>query len=220
MIKRLLIVGAGGFGREVYTWAGHAACEAADWGVAGFLDSNPAALDGFELECPILADPRGYLPRSDEVLICAIGDPATRLQLCRDLKARGARFVNLIHPTAVLGNRVRLGEGTILCPYSVVTTNVSLGDYVVLNLHATVGHDAVLGDGCTLSCHCDVTGGARLGEGVLLGSRASVLPGATVGDYAKVGAGSVVLRTVHAYTTVMGVPAKTLFDPRSTRTAA
>lgn len=210
-MKRLLIVGAGGFGREVLSWARDAQSAQGGWQIAGFLDTNPKALEGFPCPAEILGDPLTYQPGDDDLLVCAIGDPATKLQVCRDLQARGGRFPTLIHPTAVIGGDCRIGEGSLLCPGAVITANVTLGDFVMLNVYATVGHDAVIGAGCTLSAHTDVTGNARLGEGVFLGSHAVVLPGAQVGDYAVVGAGSVVLRNVRARTTVVGVPAKQIY---------
>ena len=210
-MKRLLIVSAGAFGREVLSWALDVPAAQRDWEVAGFLDNRPSALDGFNCPFSIMGDPLNFELSENDCLICAIGDPATKLQYCNQLKARGGRFISLIHPTAVIGLNCRLGEGCILCPYVVVTTNVVLGSFVTLNCHTTVGHDVVIDDGCTLSCHSDVTGWASLGEGVLLGSHASVLPKAVIGDYALVGAGSVVLRKVLPHTTVMGVPAKQVY---------
>ncbi|HJQ68486.1 MAG TPA: acetyltransferase [Blastocatellia bacterium] len=207
-MKRLLIIGAGGFGREVMGWASHANRDRRDWEVGGFLDSNPKALDGYGREVGIVGDPLTYTPSDTDLFVCAIGDPATKLRVCKELKERGASFLTLIHPTAVVGLDCVIGEGCVLCPGAVVTTNVTLGSFVCLNVYSTVGHDAVIGDGCTLSAHTDVTGFARLGEGVFLGSHASILPNATVGDYAVVGAGSVVLRKVRPRSTVVGVPAK------------
>lgn len=210
-MKRLLIVGAGGFGREVLSWASDINRNRDRWEVGGFLDSNPTVLEGFGAHAPIVGDPLTYIPAENDLLVCAIGDPQTKLGICRGLKERGGRFFTLIHPTAVFGLDCKLGEGCLFCPGAVATTNVTLGDFVALNVHATVGHDAVIGEGCTLNAHCDVTGGAILGEGVFLGSHAVILPGATVGEYAVVGAGSVVLKSVRPRTTVVGVPARVIY---------
>ncbi|MBX3436700.1 MAG: acetyltransferase [Planctomycetaceae bacterium] len=217
--SRLIIVGAGGFGREVYDWACAAAAAGADWTVEGFLDDNSSALEGFPMPAGILGSAATYEPQADERFVCAIGEPCIKLQIARGLQARGAQFTNVIHPTALVGRQNRLGVGLILCPYSVITTNVTVGDFVTLNLHGTIGHDAVIGDGCTLNNHTDVTGWVTLGEGVFLGSHASVLPHARVGDYARIGAGSTVLRSVKPQTTVIGVPGQRLrmFDPPDRR---
>lgn len=207
-MKRLLIVGAGGFGREMLGWVNTIPISKRDWEVAGFLDANPHALDGFSIEYPILGDPTTYTPSSGDILICAIAKPVDKLRVCRDLVARGAGFLTFIHPMAIAGPGCVIGEGSVLCPGAVISTNVTLGCFVTLNVYATVGHDAVLGDGCTLNGHSDVTGCCRLGEGVFIGSHASVLPNAVIGDYALIGGGSVVLRRAKSHSTVMGVPAK------------
>lgn len=207
-MQRLIIVGAGGFGREALGWAQAIPHEQRRWEMVGFLDSNPQALAGLAAPYPIIGDPLTYVPTDVDVFLCAIGDPAAKLHVCRSLRTRGAHFITFIHPTAVVGPDCVIGEGSVLCPGAVVTTNVTLGRFVVLNLSATVGHDATLGDGCTLNCHADVSGRATLGDGVFMGSHALVLPHAIVGDHAVIGAGSVVLRKVRARATVMGVPAK------------
>ena len=207
-MKRLLIVGAGGFGREVLAWALDLPACGQEWQIGGFLDANPAALQGYPCGLPVLGDPMNFAPSEDDFLVCAIGDPAQRLRLCRHLKERGGHFLTLIHPTAVIGPACRIGEGCVLCPGAVVTTNVTVGEFTTLNVGVCVGHDAVVGPGCNLNPHSDLGGHSKLGEGVHLGTHADILPGATVGEYARVGAGSVVLRKVDPHTTVLGVPAR------------
>ncbi|MCA9073579.1 MAG: acetyltransferase [Planctomycetaceae bacterium] len=221
MQQRLIIIGAGGFGREVHDWASDAIAAGAEWTVAGFLDDNPHALDGFDLPVGIIGHASTHQPNDDEVFVCAIGEPQIKLQIARSLRDRGATFTNVIHPTARIGQRNRLGVGLVLCPYSVITTNVTVGDFVSLNLHGTIGHDATVGDGCTLNNHTDITGWVQMGEGVFMGSHASVLPYARVGDYARIGAGSTVLRSAKPHTTIVGVPGKRLpsFDTPTKRAA-
>jgi len=206
-MKQLLIVGAGGFGREVLNWAQDIPLKKKDWEVGGFLDANPAALNGYDCNYQILADPMVYQPRKGDCFICAIGHPQKKLRICRHLKECGAEFITLIHPTAIIGNRCSIGEGCIFCPGVILTADVKMSDFVIVNAQSTIGHDAFIGEGCTLSSHVDITGFASLGEGVFLGSHAAVLPKAKVGDYAIIGAGSVVLKKVKPGTTVVGVPA-------------
>ena len=207
-MKRLLIIGGGGFGREVLGWALQIPESARDWKVGGFLDDNPKCLDGYGVSVEIIGQPSSIVPSRNDVFVCAIGDPATKLHLCREMSNRGADFTTLIHPSAIMGPGCSIGTGSILCPGVVLTTNVKLGNFVTMNVYATVGHDAIIGDGSTMHAHSDVTGRAVLGEGVLLGSHASVLPSVKVGDYAVIGAGSVAMRHVPGRATVVGVPAR------------
>ena len=212
MKERLVIIGAGGLGREILAWAEDLINSGKGWYIGGFLDDDQDALKPYEIDLPIMGSPNSYQPVDHDVFVCAIGDPTTRLRVCQTLLARGAKFPDLIHPTAVLGRRVRFGTGFIACPHVCLTSDVRLGDFVFLNVSASIGHDAVLGNGCTLSGHCDVTGYAQLGRGVFMGSHSCIHPGVRVGDFARVGAGSVVMRNVPEHTTVLGVPAKKLPD--------
>lgn len=176
--------------------------------MGGFLDANPRALDGFGVDFPILGDPSTYQPDARDRFICAIGEPATKLRLCRALKARGGLFATLIHPSAIVPEGNRVGEGCIFCPRTGLTTNATVGDFVTFNAGSGAGHDVIIGPGCTFSSFTEVMGAATLGEGVFLGSHSCVLPRVTVGDYAKIGAGAVVLRRVPARATMFGNPAR------------
>ena len=204
--KKLIIVGAGDFGREVFNWAIDVR-KKNGWEIIGFLDSNLHAQKGFSNLPPIIGNPMEYQPHENELFICAIARPKLRIEICRRLKEAGAIFTKLVHDTAIIGQNTVIEEGCIICPRVTITTDVHIGKNVILNVGATVGHDAVIGEGSTINSHVDVTGFATLGKGVFLGSHAVILPNAQVGDFATVCAGSVVLRRVQPGVTVMGVPA-------------
>lgn len=206
-MSRLLIVGAGGFGREVFQWARHINSSSGKWTSIFFLDDNLAALNKFNTEGSIAGRIVDWRPEEGEEFVCSIGDPKIRIQICDILEGKGAVFTNIIHPTAVVGEKCVLGKGVIICPNTCLTTDQHIGDHVIININTSIGHDARIARGCTLSAHCDVMGGAQLEEGVFMGSGARILPGIKVGRNAKVGAGSVVIRKVDPDTSVFGVPA-------------
>lgn len=212
MNHRLIIVGAGGFGREVLQWVSAASEPQRRWGQVAFLDQRPDALSSFGLDELLIGAPASYVPSERDLFLCAIGDPRTKLRVTQSLRASGAKFTTFVHPTAIVGARVTIGPGTIVCPGAVLTTDATIGDDVHVNVYATIGHDVRIGRGCTLSSHVDVTGGAILEEGVFLGTHASVLPSVRVGAYATIGAGSVAMRNVPPGATVVGVPARKIFD--------
>lgn len=205
-MKKLVIVGAGGLGREVLAWARQAV---PPWPVKGFLDDNLQALARFPSCPPVLGNVDGYEIQLDDVFVCAIGQVAAKRRCVESLLARGAEFVQLVHRTATIGEGAELGRGVILCPGAILSSHARLGDFVTINLHSSVAHDSVVNNWSQLHCHVDVTGHVTIGESVLIGSHASVLPGVKVGDGATIGAASLVLRDVPAGTTVFGVPART-----------
>jgi sugar O-acyltransferase (sialic acid O-acetyltransferase NeuD family) len=214
----IVIVGAGGFGREVCAWVQDAIAQGASWRIAGFLDRNLQSLQGYHVGYPLLGDPATYVPRANEQFVCAIGSPKAKRQVVTGMLERGATFATLIHPTAHIGPRCKWGHGVVICPRVVVTCDVELGDFVMLNVGSTVGHDARIGAWSTLSGHVDITGYAMLGEEVFAGSHAVVLPKVSVGNGATIAAGSVAMRAVPPAQTVVGVPAKKL--PQLDRGAA
>ncbi len=204
-MKKLIIVGAGGFGREVLAWARQAV---EPWVVKGFLDDNLQAMDRFGMEWSVLGTVDGYIIQEEDVFVCAIGQIAAKRRCVESLLARGAEFVQVIHRTATIGEGVGFGRGVILCPGAIIGSHARLGNFVSINLHSSVAHDSVVNDWSQLHCHIDVTGGVTVGEGVLIGSHASLLPGVKIGDGATIGAASLVMRDVAAGTTMFGVPAR------------
>ena len=207
--RKLYIVGAGSFGRELVSWIRFDAPGWTEFEFAGFLEDDSEALRNYPEYVPgVAARTDEYQPHEGDGLVMGIADPKIKLEVASRLEARGAKFLTFQHPSVILARHVKLGRGVVLCPNSVVSCHAQLGDFVAVNIGCTVGHDAQLGAGCTLSAHVDITGFAKLGEGVFLGSHASILPRAKVGAFARIGAGTVVLRRVDAGATVMGVPAK------------
>lgn len=206
-IHNLIIIGAGPFGREVYTWAVQAIQQGTPWKIRGFLDSRPAVLEGFDYPVPILATPENYVPQSDDRFLCALGDPLAKQHYSTAIVRQGGQFTTLIHPTALVGLHVEIGAGSIICPFTQLSCDIRLGKHVTFGTHSSAAHDAVIGDYCQISGGCQINGRAQLATGVFLGSHATILPDASVGEWSHVGAHSVVLKRVAPYEKVFGVPA-------------
>ena len=210
-MKKLLIVGAGGFGREVLQWAKAMNIQSEIWGPINFLDDNLQALDQYHLPNRIEGTISEYTPQPGEYFVCAISDPLRKLDVCRLLSDKGAKFANIIHPTAVIADDCSLGEGVIICPHAALSTNVKIGDHVAINTNTCVGHDSIVGNGCSINGLCTIMGNVILEEGVFTGCGAHLLPKVRVGRKAKIGAGSIVIRNVKPCTSVFGNPAVQIY---------
>lgn len=204
----VVIVGAGGFGREVLQYVRDAFANDPEVRVKGFLDDRPPDLSAFGLDVPVLGDTHAYQPAPTDRLVIAVGHPPLRTALAERLAARGARFLTVVHPLAFVAASARIGAGCILAPFATVGAHASIGDHSVLTFYASVGHDARVGRSCALSPHSVTNGGSLLGDEVFLGAHAVVNPLQRVGDGAKVAAGAVVYRPVPAGHLAAGNPAK------------
>lgn len=205
---RFLIVGAGALGRQALSKALDVPADARDWEIGGFLDSRPGILDGYNRRYGILGDPMTFDFSENDRIVCAIANPQARLEYCEKLARRGARFTNLIHPTAMIDRDCRLGTGCMIGPLAAIDCDVTLGNHVMVYGFCGIGHDTVVGDGCSLSMHTIVAGGCRLGRGVFIGTNATVNETTEFGDYASLAAGSVASGRIPAKAVMMGIPAR------------
>ena len=198
-MKNLIIIGSGAAGQEIFSWASpHFSAMGYDF--KGFVDDYCS--NAFSK----ITD---YVPKENDVFICSIGSSLGRVKCSDCLREKGAEFINLIHPSAIVLSPLT-STGIVIAPFVYVSNNVHLGDYVFINVSATVGHNAAIGKGSIICAHADLTGYVVVGENVLIGSHACVIPGKHIGDFAVVGAGSAVMRNVSQGSTVIGVPAKRL----------
>ena len=208
-MKNLIIIGVGGFAREVF-WHVQKSFGFGDaWRIKGFLDGDVklAAADYELLPAKVLGDVNGYEICADDVFTCAVGTPNARKILTEKISARGGQFVNIISKLAYVMPTVKFGRGVIIAPHVDIGDHARLGDFVAVNDHATIGHDAQVGNFSCVMPHASISGKCQIGAEVLVGSGAILLPKAKVGDGATIGAGSVVLKKIRAGAKVFGNPA-------------
>lgn len=207
MVKNLIIVGAGGMGREVLQWikdinqAGHT------WDILGFIDDNAHALDNIECDYGIVGSISEWDVKKDEYFAVAIADPKTKRAVVEKLKARGAKFAAIIHPRARIGEFNTIGEGAVIYPDASLSVNIRIGDFITL-LPSTIGHDAVIGDYCSVMGKCSINGNVHIGDNVYLGCGCIVAPRRNIGDNVYAAMGSVIMTNIRKGIKVMGNPAR------------
>lgn len=203
---RVFIVGAGGFGREVYTWFGRSSSIRER--LAGFLSADSQALVGRFVEHGVVGTPHDHDVQPGDSFVLAIGIPGVRRTVAETLRSRGARFLTLVHESAMVANSATLGEGALICPYAVVSDHAVIGRCGIVNYHASVAHDAVVGNYAVLSPYAAVGGKAVLEEDVFLGLHGTVGPCRRIGARSKVAASSCALIDVPPDCLALGVPAR------------
>ena len=209
-MKQMLVVGARGYGREVYNFAKECAGYGSEFEIKGFLDDKANALDGFSNYPGIIGPVETYRIGEDDLFVAALGSVKHKRFYVEHIKARGGRFMTLIHPAATVYSNTKFGEGCIVSQCTTITCDVRVGDFVTFHGFCTVGHDAKIGNFCQLDAYTFMGGYAELGDEVTLHTGAKIMPHKKVGAGATVGAGSVVIHNVKAGTTVFGMPATSL----------
>ncbi|MEG2725189.1 MAG: sialic acid O-acetyltransferase [Kiritimatiellia bacterium] len=207
-MKQCIIVGARGFGREMFARRMDLLGFGSEFVFKGFLDSKREALDGFSGYPPILGTCESYEIQPDDVFFCAMGEPKWRKKYAELIEEKGGQFITLKHISSRCYQTVSEGGGCVFDAFTEGTCDVKLGRHVCLFHAAAVGHDAVIGDYAHLAAHVGAAGGVVLGEGVMVHPGAHIIPHKCVGDWAVIGGGSLVIQDVPARKTVIGVPAK------------
>lgn len=209
-MKNLIIIGARGFGREVYDLAIQCAGFNIEYVVKGFLDDKADALAGFENYPEIIGSVEAYEIVENDVFVCALGSIKWKKHYTELILNKGAQFINLIHPSTTLNTNAVVGTGLIVFMNSNISNDCTIGDFVTIQGYVGLGHDTRIDKWSHLSAYSFTGGFVVLEEEVLLNTRATVLPHVIVRKGATVGASSLVIRNVKEGTTVFGVPAKKL----------
>lgn len=205
--KQIIIIGAGGFGREALSYIQDGASPLK---VKGFLDSRTNAFESIDRDLPkIIGDPLKHSPKEDEIFLVAIGNPRHRFNYTANLRDHyKAEFLTLIHPLHQINRHASMQHGCIIGPNVAVSVDVEIGNFTNIQQYTVIGHDAKIGNWCQINSHCMIAGGARIGNFVTIHPGSIITSRAVVGDGVTVGAGSVVIGKIPDGITVLGNPAK------------
>ena len=207
-MQPIVVVGAGGFAREVADVIHAINAVNPTYTLLGYLDDNTEQWGVILNDFPILGGFAWPEMHADVTFVCGIGNPNIRKKVVERYTAQGRLFATLIHPHAVTTRYIRYGAGTVITAGAVLTNNIQIGTHVHINLNTTIGHDSVIGDYCTLNPGVHISGNVTLGEGCEIGTGAAIIQGRTIGPWTTVGAGAVVVRDLPANVTAIGVPAR------------
>lgn len=209
-MKNLIIIGARGFGREVYDLAIQCSGYNIEYVVKGFLDDKSDALNGFENYPQIISSVEDYEIQENDIFVCALGTVKWKKYYAELILEKGGSFINLIHPSTKLNTNVCVGIGLIVFMYANISNDCIIEDFVTIQGYVGLGHDTKIKKWAHLSSYSFTGGFVILEEESTLNTRATILPHITVRKGATVGASSLVIKNVKEHTTVFGVPAKKL----------
>lgn len=205
-MKKLIIVGASGFGMETLWLA-----ERCGRSVIGFLDDTPEKQNTQVLGAPVLGLISSWPSYPDCEFIVAIGSPRGRKSVVEKMQLLGnPSFTTLIDPNAIIGKEVNVESGSIICAGVICTVDIHIGRHVILNLNSTVGHESTLEDFCTIAPNVSVSGNVHLEALVEIGTGAKIKEKTRIERGSVLGMGSVLTKDVEAEKIVVGNPARVI----------
>ena len=178
MVEEIVIIGAGGQGKEVAFFINRLNDKSNEFNVLGFLDDNEnlhnLEINGFK----VLGGLDWFDDNNHSNLHCilALGEPVVKKKVETKLEKFGLKYANIIDPSAIIDNKtVNLGKGLIIAPGVVILPNVQIEDHVLINYNSVVGHDCKIGKYATLGPNVGLAGNVTINEGSYIGLGANVI---------------------------------------------
>jgi sugar O-acyltransferase (sialic acid O-acetyltransferase NeuD family) len=208
-LKPLVIIGAGGLGREVAWLVTDINRQKREWDFVGFVDDGVQGRtpEGY----PVLGTLEYFFELSSHPwVVVAIADSQVRKAITQRLHTHQIESATLIHPSVSISDFVQIGAGSIVCSGTIITTNVTLGQASIINLGCFIGHDTALGDYVSLMPASNLAGEVKVGEGCYLGLNSCVINRTIIGKWSIIGAGATVVNDIPDYSVAVGVPARVI----------
>ncbi|WP_298392023.1 acetyltransferase [Flavobacterium sp.] len=208
-MQNVVIIGAGGFGREVKTIIDAVNKVEKTYNFIGYYD------DGIEKgtminNFPVLGNLQELNSISEAIsVLLGIGDPTTKSKIIAKLSNDKINFPTLIHPSVQISDdEVTISKGCIICSGTIITCNIVIGSFVTLNLMCTIGHDTIVDDFSSFMPSVNISGEVHIKESVYVGTGAKIINQVIIGSGTIVGAGAVVSKSLPENCTAVGIPAK------------
>lgn len=208
-MKKIAIIGAGGFGREVKMLIDQINAVEKKFDFIGYYDDNKEKgilINGF----PILGTIEEINQVSEKLYVSlALGNPAFKKLAVQRIKNTNVVFETLIHPNVLIGSdNVSIGNGVIICAGNILTCDINIKDFVIINLACTIGHDTIIENYVSLMPGINVSGEVVLNESVYVGTGVKIINQIEIGENAIIGAGAIVSKSLPKNCTAVGIPAK------------
>lgn len=178
--EKLLLVGAGGFGRMVAEQAVlRYDCAFVDDGQAVGSEICGIPVVGGIADLPKLRKDYG-------LLVVGIGNNKFRARVYEKAETLGYAFPNIIAPSAYVSQFAKLGYGCVVLQNACVQNGAAIGNGVLLNAGIEVHCDATVGDYTLVYTNSVIRTGAVVGCYARIGSNCTICNSAVVPDGADI----------------------------------
>ncbi len=205
MIKKIAIIGGGGFAKEVIEVAemlGHQI-----YGIFANKKSN------------IAYQYKGYL---DELLaqkdnfdgvIIAIGainkeGMLARKMIINFLTKHNIPAISLVSPQAFVSVSAKIGDGVYIAHSVIISTDSRVGNHCIFNHQADIGHDVIISTNCSIAPQVFIGGNCVIKDNVMIGVASTLMQGIEIGEFSVIGMKSLVIKSLKPHSFVFALPSK------------
>ncbi len=207
-MKKIIIYGSGGFGREVHQLIDIINNKTKTWDFIGYVDDYKES--GAIVNNKKVLGNLDFLNKiNDEVdLVLAIAAPHSLFEIKSKIVNKKIKYPNLIHPDVYFDEQFnKIGKGNIITTGCLFTRNIELGDFNLFNTRVCVGHDNLIGSYNVFQPNTQISGNIVIGNRNFFGVNSLVLPVKKIGNDNNLGAGSMLIKNIKDNGSYFGVPA-------------
>lgn len=204
-MKKVILLGAGAHAAKlrwyIHYWNEETKREPIK--VAGYLSDSRDKYDHYQFTEPFLGSFESHNVEKDVKYLLAFSSASGRRQVSAYFKNKGASFATFIHPTSLIAESAKIGEGTVISHNASVGPKAEIGSFNLINSRSTIGHDVIMGSYNQVGPQVVLTGHTKVGDENLIGTNACTIPNITIGNRNLIAAGMTVYKDVRDDQTVL-----------------
>lgn len=209
-MNRVIIYGAGGQAHDVLWWLKDSLKRMEkSYEIIGFIDDNEKLRNKNIGDYEVLGDFKFLEEHLNDVeIVISIANPFIRAKIVEKVSALGMKYFTIIHPTALLGENVVIGENSVIAPGTIITSDSKIGYGNYISIGCAIGHGVKMGKYVNLNPKAIIGGQVQIGDFVNIGMGTLIKENVKIGSNVFIGLGSIVINDIPDDVFAIGSPVR------------
>ena len=128
--------------------------------------------------------------------IGSLPDYNNRWIVAKKFKNLNYKFLTVIHPSAIIANKVIISDGAQIMANVVLQTGVSIGEDSIINTSSSIDHDSKISRNCHIGPGSVLSGGVNIEENVHIGTGSTIIQNISIENNSIISAGSTIYKNL------------------------